>query len=455
MSNAIDNLRGGGSGGEYTTIGIFGRVNYSDLDKYFANVSYRRDASSRFSKDNRWGNFWSASGAWVLSQEEFLQPVEWVNLLKLKASVGQQGNDAVGNYYAWADQWRMTGADGVFSDGTLIYKGNPNLTWEKSTSYNVGVDFNFLSNRLNGSIEYFGRKSDDMLYYKPTPASIGYTQIPDNIGSMINRGWEFDLNAVLMRTRDFTWTFTANATMIKNEIKKLAPELEGQLIDGTRIYEEGESMYRLYLVQWAGVDSETGLAQYWAKDAETGELFKTDNFTTAQSTNRQATKNLLPKVYGGFGMTFDFYGFDASIQCSYQLGGKIYDSGYQGFMHVGTSSNAGRNFHKDMLGAWTPENTNAGVPRLNAQDLYGNSTSTRFLTSSNYLSLNNISVGYTLPSSLVRKAYLEKVRVFFVGDNLALASARKGLDPRQGYVSATTSTYTSMRTLSGGINITF
>lgn len=454
VSNAIDNIRGGGSAIDYTTIGYLARLNYSYKDTYYANVSFRRDASSRFHKDERWGNFWSGSAAWILSKEGFLQDQEWINLLKLKASFGQQGNDNVGNYYAWQDQWRVTGADGVFSDGTLIFKGNPKLHWETSTTYNVGVDFNLFANKLNGSIEYFGRKSGDMLYYKPTPGSIGYTKLPVNVGSMINRGLEIDLNWNVIQSNKFNWTITANATMIKNKITELAPELEGELIDGTRIFSEGKSMYRMWLVDWAGVNPENGVAQYWAKNAD-GELYKTENYSAAQSTHRVATDNLMPKVYGGFGMNFDFYGFDASFQCSYQLGGKIYDSGYAAFMHNGSSSYAGRNWHKDISNAWTPDNPNSNIPRLNSQDQYANSTSTRFITKSNYLSLNNITVGYTLPTQLVRKAMIDRVRLFFAAENVALLSSRKGLDPRQSYTSATTALYTPIRTLSGGLNVTF
>lgn len=453
VSNAIDQLRGGGAKSVYSTAGIFGRVNYSYDDKYFGNVSYRRDASSRFSPDNRWGDFYSASAAWLMNKETFMADVSWVDMLKLKASFGQQGNDNVGNYYAWLDQYRLTGADGVFADGTLVYKGNPDLTWETSTSYNVGVDFALLKDKLSGSIEYFGRTSSDMLYYKPVAGSLGYTSIPMNVGAMTNSGVEIDLNWNILKSKNISWNVNANATFIKNMINELHPDLQGKLIDGTRIYEEGYSMYRMYLVEFAGVDPEKGLAQYWAKDVD-GNPTKVTDYNVALN-HRTATENLLPKVYGGFGTTIDAYGFDASVQCSYQLGGTIYDSGYQGLMHGGTASNGGRNWHKDIYNAWTPQNTETNVPRLNANDQYANSTSTRFLTSSNYLSLNNITVGYTLPSNLVRKVDVNKLRVYLAADNVALLSARKGLDPRQSYISATTALYTPIRTISGGISLTF
>ena len=461
LGNVIDKFTIGGKKDLYSTKGFFGRVNYSYNDTYFGNVSYRRDASSRFAPENRWGNFWSASVAWMLTRESFMEDITWVNMLKFKASFGQQGNDDIlypgvlleKNYYPWLDQYKMTGANGTFADGTLLYKGNPDITWETSTSYNIGADFGLFNNKLNGSIEYFGRKSKDMLYNRPTAGSLGYTAVPMNVGSMTNSGVEIDLNYQIMANKKFNWSVNMNATFVKNKINKLHPDLNGKLIDSDRIYEEGKSMYRMYLVDYAGVDEKTGEALYWAKD-DNGNAIKTPEYSTAEN-YKVATDDMMPTVYGGLGTTFEAYGFDASIQLSYQLGGKIYDTGYRRLMHGGASSSAGWNWHKDIYNAWTPENPTSNIPRLNASDKYTNSASTRWLTSSDYLSINNITVGYTLPQQLVKKVMLDKVRVYFTADNVALISARKGLDPRQSYISATTALYTPIRTISGGISLTF
>ncbi|MDD4727291.1 MAG: TonB-dependent receptor [Dysgonamonadaceae bacterium] len=453
VGNAIDQLRGGGGKDTYATEGYIGRVNYSYDDKYFGSLSGRRDASSRFSPDNRWGTFVSLSGAWQLTRESFMEDVSWVDMLKFKASFGQQGNDNIGNYYAWLDQFKMTGADKIFSDGALIYKGNPDLSWETSTSYNIGFDFALFSNVLSGTIEYFGRKSGDMLYNKPVAGSNGYNSIPMNVGSMTNSGLELSLNWNILKTKDISWNMFANATMIKNKINELHPDLDGQLIDGTRIYEEGHSMYRMYLTEYAGVNEETGLAQYYATDDD-GARYITDDFSVAEN-YKIASNDLLPKVYGGFGTSIDAFGFDASVQLSYQLGGEIYDSGYARLMHGGIGSYAGNNWHNDIHKSWTPENTNTDVPRVNANDKYANSTSTRFLTSSDYLSLNNITIGYTIPHSLLRKIQFESLRIYFAADNVGLITNRRGLDPRQSFTSATTARYTPIRTISGGLSLTF
>lgn len=453
VNNAIDQLRGGGQKDTYATKGMFGRINYALNDTYFFNVAYRRDASSRFHPDNRWGNFYSASAAWIISNEEFMASVNWVNMLKFKGSYGEQGNDAIGNYYAWADQFEVTGSDGVFSDVTQTYTGNPDLTWETSTTYNIGVDFALFDNSLSGTVEYFGRKSEDMLYYKPMQGSVGFNTKPMNIGSMTNSGLEIDLAYTILNSNNLKWNVNANATFLKNEINELHPALEGQLIDGTRVYSEGESMYRMYLVDYAGVDPTNGKALYWAED-DAGQRIKTDDYSLATEF-KVATDDLLPTVYGGFGTTLSAFGFDASVQCSYQLGGEIYDSGYRRLMHGGTSSAAGTNWHKDIYNAWTPENTNTDVPRLNANDKYANSTSTRFLTSSDYLSLNNITLGYTLPENLINGLNITKLRIYVAADNVALWSSRTGLDPRQSYTAASTARYTPIRTISGGINLVF
>lgn len=460
VGNVIDQINGSGRVTTYATKGIIGRFNYDYAEKYYGSISYRRDASSRFHPDHRWGNFWSLSAAWELSKEEFMSDLDWVNMLKVKASFGQQGNDNIlddsgaQNYYPYIDQYVVTGSNGSFADGTLSYKGNPDITWEKSNSFNVGADFALWKGKLSGTVEYFSRKTTDMLYNKPVAPSNGYSSIPMNIGSMRNSGVEIELNYRPIETKDLTWEINANATFLKNKILELHPDLNGQLIDDSRIYREGESVYQLYLVKYAGVDPATGLALYWAKDKE-GQEYATSDWNQASNTNKQGTGDLLPTVYGGLGTTLTYRGFDFSIQCAYQLGGKVYDSGYQTLMHRGSSSSAGYNWHTDILNSWTPENPYTDVPRLNSTDTYASSTSDRWLVSSNYFAINNITLGYTLPKSWMRKLGIESLRIYGAADNLALFTARKGLDPRTSFTTVTTASYTALRSVSGGIKLTF
>ena len=337
-SNVIDRKNGSGSYNEYATIGIITRASYDFNEKYYGSVSYRRDASSRFHPDNRWGNFWSVSAAWDMAKENFISQYDWINMLKLKASFGQQGNDNLyykgyTNYYPYLDQFTVSGSDGVFSDGVLYYKGSKDITWETSNSFNVGVDFALLGGRIDGTIEYFNRQTKDMLYYKPVAMSNGYTQLPMNIGSVRNSGVEIELNYTPIETNDLKWVINWNGTLMKNKILELHPDLKGEMIDGSYIYREGESLYQMYLTKYAGVDPDSGEALYWAKD-ENGVEYKDKDWSAAYNSNRQASGDLLPTIYGGVGTTLEFRGFDFSIQCAYQLGGTIYDSGTQLIMAI-------------------------------------------------------------------------------------------------------------------------
>ena len=453
VGNVIDKINGSGSFSEIARIGLLSRVSYDFDTKYYVSASYRRDASSRFHPDNRWGDFFSFSAAWDIAKEGFMSDAEWVNMLKVKASYGEQGNDGIGNNYAYVDQYQVTGAEGVFADGTLTYKGNKDITWETSKAFNAGVDFSLFQGKLGGTVEYFSRQTSDMLYYKPMAPSNGYTEFPMNIGSMRNSGWEIELNYTPVETNDVKWTINANATFLKNEIIELHPDLEGEMISGSQIYREGESIYQFYMVEYAGVDPETGLAQYWAKEGD--EEYKTDDWSKAKNTNRKGTGDIMADVYGGIGTTVEFYGFDFSVQCAYQFGGKMYDNGYASLMHGGTSSDAGQNWHKDILNAWSPENKNTNIPRLDAIDSYTNSLSTRFITSSDYFSINNITLGYTLPKRWTKALGVESLRLYGAADNVALFSARQGFDPRMGYTAATSASYSALRTISGGVKLTF
>ena len=462
-----------GSVDRYATRGVFGRANYSFENRYFFSASVRGDASSRFAPGKRWGTFWSVSGAWDISNEKFMADVQNViDQLKFKASFGQQGNDNLnrGNY-PWQDQYSIAGNDGVWSDGVLYRKGNPDITWETSNNFNIGFDFSFLKGMVRGTIEYFNRQTSNMLYNKPVAPSLGYLSIPMNIGSMRNNGLEIELNVRPIHNKNVTWDIFGNITTVGNKVLKLHPDLHGQLISGSRIFREGEAMYQLYMVKYAGVDPVTGKALYWAADPKkddngnvmkdekgnfiVGDEYATTDYTYARNYNRQSTGSLLPKAYGGFGTTVEFFGFDFSMQFAFQFGGKVYDNSYASLMHGGGTQDMGQNWHKDILKAWTPENPYSDVPRLSSEDEFTNAQSTRFLVSSNYLSLQNLTLGYTLPKKVVNKLRLQNIRVYFAGENLFLASARKGLDPRQSFVSSDGATYKGSRSLSGGIRIEF
>lgn len=440
---------------EYTTMGYLARIQYDYDEKYFVSASYRRDASSRFHPDNRWGNFGSVGFAWLINKENFMSNVSWIDMLKFKASYGIQGNDNLGNYYAYADQYSVTNSNGDFAV-SFSYKGNKDITWETSYAFNTGFDFELFGNRLNGTVEYFNRKTVDLLYNQPVPISMGYATIPMNVGSIVNQGIEVDLNGVLYKNNNIEWLANINATHYKNKITDLAESAKrnGGIKYSNAIYRIGGSLYNSYLPVYAGVDTNDGQALYYV-DPDNGDYTTTNDYSKAKQSDLGST---LAKVYGGFGTQLNAYGVDFSVQFSYQLGGKLYDGTYEALMHRGDM--AGTNFHKDVLKAWTPENPNSNYPRLCASDNTSQKQSSRFLTSSDYLSLNSVMLGYTFPKRWLNTLGVSSLRLYVSGENLAVISARKGLDPRQywGLGSSTTSgsfNYSALRTISGGITLKF
>lgn len=445
---------------DYNSEGYFMRAQYDYAGRYFVSGSYRRDASSRFHPDHRWGNFWSVGAAWLLNQENWFD-APWVNMLKLKASYGSQGNDNIG-YHLYTDTYSIENNNGEIA---VLFgqKGNPNITWETNTNLNIGTEFGFWNNRLSGSVDFFNRKTSDMLFAFSVPSSLGYSSYYANVGDMVNRGVEVELNADLIRTKNVLWSFNLNLTHVKNEVTYLAPEhksttVEGYkgYIDGSYFVGEGLPLYTYYLRSYAGVDPETG-ASLWYKDVkgDDGKITrtKTSDYTSA---TRYLHDSAIPSVYGGFSTSVSAYGVDFSISFNYQIGGKVYDSGYASFMSSPYGTTVGTNYHKDILKAWTPENKGSDIPRLQYGDQYTTSVSDRFLTDASYLNISNINVGYTLPSKITQKFGVQKLRVYLACDNVVYWSKRQGLDPRYSFTGATNfSNYSPIRTISGGVTVQF
>lgn len=462
----------------YNNEGYFGRVQYDYDGKYFFSGSYRRDASSRFAKENRWGNFWSVGGAWIISKENWFNS-SWVDMLKIKASIGSQGNDNIGNYQ-YSDLYSIKNSNG--NVGTSFYsKGNKDITWETQSNFNAGVEFQ-LFKRLSGSLEYYYRKTTDMLMAYSTATSIGYDSYYANVGDLYNTGIELTLNANIIHNKNFNWDFNFNIASIKNRISMLDDDhknetyytADGKKVKGFRsgnfYIAEGQSIYTWRLKDYAGVDPETGESLWYktvyATNADGSYQLDADGdkiVSGRETTNKYSDadyyiteKTTVPKWQGGFGTSVQFYGFDFSINCSYQLGGKGYDGGYATFMYSPTSAISGYNYHKDLLNAWTAENTSSNIPRFQYGDSNTTSSSTRFLTSTSYLNIESINFGYTLPHSITSKWQIESLRFYLACQNVGYFSARKGFDPRLSYSSTTNpTTYSPMRTISAGLTVQF
>lgn len=451
--------------GEYNNEGYIIRGLYDYDSKYFANAYYRRDASSRFHPDHRWGNFWAIGAAWMISKESWFK-APWVNSLKVKASYGEVGNDGIGNY-RYTNTYTVTNVGGKPSLVASSVKGNPEISWEKTGSFNAGVEFSMFNNRLSGTIEAYYAKTTDMLYQKPLAASTGFSNIYMNFGDICNYGVDIDLKGTIIATRDFTWDVNVIMSHVKNEVLKLPDTNKDQCVDGHWgtgsggfFMGEGLPVYSYYEAKYAGVDAETGVPMFWGVDKDGNAVKKTSKQITQD--DYQITGCAIPKLSGGFGTTFRYKGIDVAAQFTYQIGGKVHDNNYSSYMTTPQSSTRGGAIHADMLNAWTPENPNTDVPRWQYGDDFAVS-SDRFMTDASYLNFQNLLVGYTLPSSLTQKLCLQKLRFYVSCENIWLWSKRQGFDPRTYALGVSTSkalsggnTYNAaVRTITGGITVTF
>lgn len=438
------------------------RAEYDYSDRYYFSASLRRDASSRFRKDNRWGNFWSVGASWRISNEDFMKGVGWLDNLKLKASYGTVGNDRIGLYPThgtYNSGWNDLGHPG-YVVGAL---SAPNLRWESTNSLNIGLDATFFG-RIDLSVEWFDRTTYDMLSYRDLPPSGGIPSVADNIGDMRNRGVELQLRSVNILRKDFRWETDINLSHYRNKILKLPA---GEKVQGYHIWREGGSIYDFYLPEWAGVDPVTGEGYFWQdvydRDAEGNLLaddkgeyivvgrLKTSNYGNA---TRYLKDSSLPDLYGGITNTFYYKNFDLSLFFYFSVGGKVVDTNYASLMQAGAGAN-GLNWSVDILDRWTPENTGASVPKVTSETNYWSSGSTRFLYDASYLRLRNVTLGYKLPERIISKAGLKSVRIYLKGDNLFTLTKHKGLDPGMYLNGVTSNGLSSMMTFSGGVDIRF
>lgn len=423
----------------------FGDVHYSYDDKYYLSASARRDGSSVFGTDKRWGTFWSVGGKWRFTNETFFPKNKVLTNGTLRASYGTVGNQDIGWYSArgfYESGYNYHGTAGMVP--TTI--SNPNLTWEVSKKLDVGVDLLFFD-RINLSLDYYNEKTSDALFEVPLSLTTGMSSTYRNIGEISNKGIEAALNAVVIRNKAIDWTVYANFTYNKNEVVKLSTDLP---IEGTYyIIEPGHPYNQFYLREYAGVNPENGKPM-WYKNAEGDET--TENYTEAE---KRYVGQANPKFFGGFGTSFKYNGLDASLAFNYRLGGKVYDSGAR-FTGWGMSGRTPLEVVAE--DSWTPENKDAKYPQyIYGDPYYGTQASSRFIMSGNFLRLSNVTIGYTLPQTLTKKAFIEKARVYFSADNLYTWTASDfiGYNPETYASGVIAWQYPAVTTLVGGIQITF
>ncbi|WP_010180658.1 SusC/RagA family TonB-linked outer membrane protein [Aquimarina agarilytica] len=458
----------------YRVEGYLSRLTYDYDDKYFLNGSFRRDGSSVFASKNRWGNFYGLGVAWSVHKEAFIANVDWISILRLKASLGQQGNDAllyeqnrtsVGdrdnrNYFPFLDQFDIVNSgDGspaasFFALGQV--QGRESVVWETSTNINAGFELGLFSNKINLGVEYFERNVEDLLFYDPVSLSEGVGSIPSNVGDMENKGIEVELGANIISTPNVDLSVNINATHFKNKVTKLPDEF---IDSGIFRLQEGKSRYDYFTRLFAGVNPDTGAAIWFTDELDantgnpTGNRITTEDGATA--TEYFVGKSAIPDVYGGFSTSFRCKQFLLDIGFAYQIGGYGYDGIYQDLL--GNATSPGNNLHRDVVtSTWTPERKSAPLPRIDTTDNDQTTTSDLFLVDASYLSLQNVSLGYNLPKEILSVFKLTSAKIYVAANNVFLwTKTRKGYDPRLSVTGNAINEYSLVRATSLGLTLNF
>lgn len=453
----------------------FTQWRYDYDSRYYGELSLRRDGRSNFGSNNRYGNFFSVSGAWNINNESWFK-ADWVDQLKLRAAFGSVGNVPTSLYPSYS--LYSVGATYNENPGALISQiGNKDLTWEKTYTTGVGVDASFWQNRLHATLDYYIKNTSNILYQVPVTGLVGVTSIWKNIGKMRNTGIEFTVGGDIIRTKDLTWNVTANISHNSNELRDLYKQRDANgnyvvkpvlISDGTsiagtaqRILEIGEPVDTYYMKEWAGVNPEDGKPQWYMDDAN-GNKVVTDSYSKA---SYYKCGKASPDVYGSFSTSLFYKNFDLQANFGYSLGGQIYSYYRQEFDSDGAYA-GDRNQMKLQKGwsRWEKPGDIATHPRAmyNNQDK-GNLASSRYLESSDYLKLRSLTLGYNFD---LKKYGIQTLRLSVSGENLFTITDYSGVDPElpagtndKGVLSVTntggTSVYPAVRKFMLGVNLTF
>jgi len=428
----------------------FARATYNYDSKYYLEGSIRRDGSTRFAADKRWGTFYSVGGSYVISNESFMANQKVFDYLKLRASYGEIGNEGLTSSFPYISSYSTLYPDLSNPGVYLTTLGNPDVTWEKQGTFNVGLDFAVLKNRISASIEYYNKNTFDLLFSRPLPNSSGFTAIDDNVGKIKNQGFEFTIDSKNL-IGAFKWSTNLNIATLKNRITALPQNF---IISGTKRLEVGVPLYDFYTYEWAGVNPDNGKPQWYADDPNNpGGTIIVNAIATAR---RSLQGSALPKVTGGITNTFEYKGFDLSALFNFSLGGKILDSDYISLMHG--FSNVGAALSTDILNRWTTPGQITDVPALKFGNSDYGSASTRHLFSGDYLRLRNVTLGYTLPQSVIAKTknVVKSMRFYVQGDNFwTISKLKQGADPETSIDGVTSQSSATFKTFTFGLNVGF
>ncbi len=442
----------------YTIESYFGQVNYDYDKRYFLTASVRRDGSSRFINE-KWGTFGSVGAAWVITNEDFMSGNNVFDFLKVKASYGLTGDQAVdADYYVAYDTYNINNLNDQISL-SIRDNGNPDLTWETSKMFQAGVEFG-LGRYLDGVVDFYSKKTDNLIFSRRVGPSQGIALVTVNDGELLNQGIEFDLTGHIFDKEDFKLDLSINGSHVNNEILTMPIEPstgEPRILDTSVSpygYSKGSSIYDFYIREWAGVNPDNGVGMYYQyfndangngtlDDGEDGitdmvayldenpdaNVARQTTETYANATQKYIGKSGIPDLMGAFRLAAQYKNFDFSAQFTYSLGGWAMDNQYSELMSDNFGA-ASTNFHKDISRRWQNPGDVTDVPRLD--DATGQDqrvASTRWLISTDYLAFNNAKIGYTLPQKHISKMGLKNVNIWLSGDNLAIKTARTGYNP--------------------------
>jgi TonB-linked SusC/RagA family outer membrane protein len=484
LDNAVVTIPSTSYTDENSIESYFGQVNYALKKTYFVSATVRTDGSSRFIT-NKWGTFGSVGASWIVSNESFMQNQKVFRSLKLKSSYGIIGEQGGIGSYPGLDLFTVSNLNDQISVAFKT-KGNPDLTWEKSKMFQVGAEFS-LGKYIDASVDYYSKVTDDLIFDRRVGPSLGYSKIKVNDGVLVNKGIEFDVTSHLLKGNDYFIDFSVNGELLKNKLKKMPidPSTGSEKtldIDDFYGRSSGHSLYDFYVREWSGVNPLTGAAQwkaYFYDENKNGIQDASEEFITSlyeyEVTNpnnvsgivetktdqyyyagmKYVGKSAVPKVRGAFTLSTGYKGFSFSTQFLYSLGGYAYDGVYGNLMH--SNKIGSNNWSTDILNRWTKPGDITDVPRLsNGQDGLPNGFSSRFIVKSDYLSLNNVRVGYTLAGNYMKKVKMESLDFWISGDNLMLFSARAGFNPSTSESGqSSTYNYAPMSTISLGVRAKF
>ncbi len=426
---------------------FFAKVNYTYNDKYLLNLFGRTDGSSRFGPDTRWGNFWGVGAGYVISEEDFMDGIDFVDFLKLRVGLGTQGNHNIGNF-SWLTSYsfnRNTNLNGINLPGSRPSNlGDVGVTWERQFTVDVGIDVS-LFNRLSLGVGYYRRNITDMLDEVPLSRTTGFNDITTNSGEMRNSGIEVEINSTNLRLGNFTWTSSLQFSKNKNEIIDIE---NGERVNtgDQEIQRVGESANSWYMAEWAGVDPATGRPLWF--DEEGG---LTSDFNNAATV---IVGQQLPEFFGSFGNNFSYKGLTLSTSFYFNYGNDVYRE-VQRFLSA-DGARFGRNQSRDQLSRWQKPGDITDVPRIaQANGDGGNNHSSRYIEDGSFIKLRNVTLAYNLPQSLTSKLKVGNIRVYAQGVNLRTWTNFRGLDPETGLGSRDFGEYPNSRRVMFGIDVEF